>query len=80
MDVNEHERLSNFTLKHKFYCCSTFQYHSSGYNNKHTLYPRLNFKHCILEINSIHQVTPKQQRCPDATFIDRSNEYNSTVD
>jgi len=35
MDLNENERLSNFTLRHKikvkersFYCCSTFHSHS----------------------------------------------------
>ena len=40
MDVNEHEVLSNFTLKthikvkaEHFYCCSTFHNH----NNEHNL-------------------------------------------
>jgi hypothetical protein len=43
MDVNEHERPSNFTLKihakvkeQWFYCCSIFHNYSMVFNNEHS--------------------------------------------
>ena len=48
MDVNEHERLSNITLKTQIkvkeqylYCCSTFHRHSKVFNNKHNTYQQV---------------------------------------
>ena len=48
MDVNEHERLFNITLKtqikvkeHCCYCCSTFHSHKKFFINKHNLYPKM---------------------------------------
>ena len=45
--VNEHERLSIFTLRHKlkkrncFYCCSIFHCHSRVWTNVHNSYPKM---------------------------------------
>ena len=53
MDVNEHERLSNITCRHKlklkkkeqhFHCCSTFLSHSSVFNNRNNSYPKICMK------------------------------------
>ena len=48
-DVYEHERLSNFTLRHKvneqpFYCCSTFHSHNRVFYNENTSYPIMSVK------------------------------------
>ena len=50
MDVNEHGRLSNFTLwsqikvkEQHFYCCFTFN-HSSVFKNEHNSYPKMSVK------------------------------------
>jgi len=45
MDVNEHEKPSNFALRRKvkeqrFYCCSTFQNHSRVFKNEHYSYSK----------------------------------------
>jgi hypothetical protein len=48
MDVNEHERISNVTLKTQFkvkewcfYSCSVFYSHSRVFNNVHSSYPTM---------------------------------------
>ena len=48
MDVNENERLSNFTLKTQinvkeqhFYWCSLFLSRSKVFNNEHSSYPKI---------------------------------------
>jgi hypothetical protein len=48
MDVNEHERLSNFTLRHKikvkeqhFYCFYAYHSHSRVFNNENNSYPKI---------------------------------------
>ena len=48
MDVNEHGRLSNFTLglaKEQHYCCSIF--HSSAFNNEHNSNATLSVKSMV---------------------------------
>jgi hypothetical protein len=49
MDVNEHERLLNITLRYKvkergLYCCPTFHSHSMVFNNEHSSYPKISVK------------------------------------
>jgi hypothetical protein len=54
MGVNEHERLSNFTLRHKskyvnelhFYWCSryVFKNHSRVFNTEYNSYPKMSVK------------------------------------
>jgi hypothetical protein len=52
MDVNEHERLSNITLKtqinvneQRFYYCSMLHSDSRLFNNENNSYPQMSVKH-----------------------------------
>jgi hypothetical protein len=50
MNVNEHERLSNYSVRHKekeqhFYRCSTFNNHSRVFNKGYNSYPKMYVKH-----------------------------------
>ena len=50
MNINEHERLSNFTLwltnvkEQRFYCCSTFYRHSRVFYTTHNAHPNMGVK------------------------------------
>jgi hypothetical protein len=57
MDENEHDKLSNITLKHKlkfkeqhFYYCSVFHGHSNDFNNEHNSYPKMSVKQPVTYI------------------------------
>jgi hypothetical protein len=63
MDVNEHERLSNITLKTQiqvkeqcFYGCSAFNSHSGIYNNEQNSYPSIKIQsdgfQCVFVLNN----------------------------
>ena len=54
MDVNEHERLSNITLKTQIqekeqlsYCRSTFHSHSKVFNNENNSYLKMSVKRTL---------------------------------
>jgi hypothetical protein len=52
IDVNEHQRLHNSSLRHKvkeqhFYCCFTFHSHSRVFNSEHNSYPKMSVKHSL---------------------------------
>ena len=51
MGVNEHERLSNITIRHKldnkeqrFYCYYIFHSRSRVFNNENNSYPKMSMK------------------------------------
>jgi len=54
MDVNEHGRLSDFTLEtkltvkeHQFHCYSPFHNHRKVFNNEHSSYTNMSVKRCL---------------------------------
>ena len=54
MDVNEHGRLSNFTLEtkltvkeHKLYCCYPSHNHRKVFNNEHSSYTNMSVKRSL---------------------------------
>ena len=81
MDVNEQERLSNFTIKHKlkyivnersffFYCCSTFHSHSMVCNKEHNSYSNMSLK-CPLACSSVALIINKPTH-----FDNRTGNYS----
>ena len=56
MDVNEYERLSNFTLRltvkeQRFYRCSAFHRHSRNFNNERKSQPKMGVKRLQFYLN-----------------------------